>query len=162
MSYNTVGIIKNGVKEKMPVVVVENIDASGVAYDNSNSGLSATRVQGAIDEVNAKVDRGSVSVTADGVKTHSAMLDELYALIDKTKINIGSKVDFNDGEYFHLHVVGTAQITLFNCAIYLNNLVGGYMTLRPTNSKFESFYSGSNHNISTDTPTSGTKYVFYY
>ncbi len=60
-------------------------DAGDIAYDNSNSGLSATRVQGAIDEVNAKVDRGSVSVTADGVKTNGQLYAELYSQIDIAK-----------------------------------------------------------------------------
>ena len=55
--YDTIGIIKNGNKTKLPVIIVENIDADGIAYDNTSSGLSASDVQGAIDEVNGNVEQ---------------------------------------------------------------------------------------------------------
>lgn len=38
-------------------------------------------------------DRGSVSVTADGVKTRGQLLNELFSLIDPTKINVNSKLE---------------------------------------------------------------------
>ena len=62
--YDTIGIIKNGNKTKLPVIIVENIDADGVAYDNTSSGLSASDVQGAIDEVTT-VETYSFTPTAD-------------------------------------------------------------------------------------------------
>ena len=34
----------------------ETATASGIAYDNTSSGLSATKVQSAIDEINDKLD----------------------------------------------------------------------------------------------------------
>ncbi|MBQ1297298.1 MAG: hypothetical protein IIY21_24855 [Clostridiales bacterium] len=41
---------------------------------------------GAINEINAEVNKGSVSVTGDGVKTTSQLFNELFALIDRSKI----------------------------------------------------------------------------
>lgn len=61
--YDTIGIIKNGNKTKLPVIIVKNIDADGVAYDNTSSGLSASDVQGAIDEVNGKIQSPTIETT---------------------------------------------------------------------------------------------------
>jgi hypothetical protein len=41
-----------------------SFDAGGVNYDNSSSGLSATNVQAAVDEVNGKVDDNAEDITA--------------------------------------------------------------------------------------------------
>lgn len=58
------------------------VAAADVTYSNTTSGLAATNVQAAIDEVNGKITGSTtISVTADGVKTNSQMLDELYALV---------------------------------------------------------------------------------
>lgn len=64
-------------------------DANDVSYDNTGSGLTANDVQGAIDELKADIDNldaGFVQVTGDGVKTFNDLYNELYALIDFTKI----------------------------------------------------------------------------
>ena len=51
-----------------------------------------TNLVSAVNEVKASIPAagGSVSVTADGVKTFGALLDELNALIDATKISVHS------------------------------------------------------------------------
>lgn len=59
MSYNTVGIIKNGVKQKLPVVMV------------------APKVDGP----------DYAEVVADGVKTYATLFTELASLVDNTKVN---------------------------------------------------------------------------
>lgn len=74
---------------------VTSPDAEDVTYDNTSSGLSATNVQAAIDEL--ATSSGSVSVTADGVKTYSALFDELHALIDSAKISGRSFVELDSG-----------------------------------------------------------------
>ena len=51
-------------------------DASAVSYDNTTSGLPATDIQTAIDEVEARVDANDAKVSADGsVTTHSDVTD---------------------------------------------------------------------------------------
>lgn len=86
--------IKNGTKHDVCVKRPSLFPASATTYDNSQSGLSATRVQGAIDEVNAKANRalGELlgEVTADGVKTNSQLMDELFAQLDLTKLTRNS------------------------------------------------------------------------
>lgn len=78
----------------------EPIPASKISYDNTDSGLSATKVQGAIDELASTVggldtavdnletalnqkyvladSDVNIEVTADGVKSYSDLLDDLY------------------------------------------------------------------------------------
>ena len=83
--------------------------ASAVTYNNAGSGLTATNVQDAIDELAG----GSVSVTADGVKTYATLLAELYALVDVTKINHRSALWVGDSaiENGNFHVITTKTST---------------------------------------------------
>ena len=64
------------------------VTASDVSYDNTGSGLAASDVQDAIDEVVSMTygNGGSVTITGDGVMTYSQALDALYALVDQSKI----------------------------------------------------------------------------
>ena len=62
-----------------------SVTAAAVSYDNTGSGLTATNVQDAIDEL-AGSAAGSVSVTTDGTKTRNQMLDSLFALVDMSKV----------------------------------------------------------------------------
>lgn len=74
---------------------VNGKDAGDIAYDNSGSGLTATNVQDAIDELAQGSGSGTVSVTGDGVKTYAQLLNELYALIDASKISHKSYLEVN-------------------------------------------------------------------
>lgn len=58
----------------------EELTAADIAYDSNDS------IKEKIDDLDAKVDRGSVSVTADGAKTNSQLYSELHALIDYSKV----------------------------------------------------------------------------
>ncbi len=67
--------------------MVEPVKSEDVTYDNTDSGLTATNVQSAIDEVAGVLDGKSViknafvtiEKTGDGVKTVSAIMDEIAA-----------------------------------------------------------------------------------
>ena len=70
--------------------------ATAISYDNSGSGLTATNAQDAIDEIAAALpSSGSVSVTNDGTLTAGQMLNNLFALVDLTKINDRSVLKLN-------------------------------------------------------------------
>lgn len=73
--------------------------AENTSYDNTDSGLTADDVQGAIDEIQESIDdisRGQVQVIADGVKTYGGLLDDLISLVDFSKIRNTSVYIFND------------------------------------------------------------------
>ena len=100
-----------------------SFDADDVVYDNTGSGLTATNVQDAIDEVNAKIDTGSsVTVTADGVKTISQICDELYALIDRTKLKGTSVLKIvGSTQTFTLHLTSITSTRLTFVAEWLTS-----------------------------------------
>lgn len=78
--------------------------AENTSYDNTDSGLTATETQSAIDELAELVNRGSVTATADGVKTYAEVVASLYALADTTKITGNSYI--TDGNVnLHLALV---------------------------------------------------------
>lgn len=62
--------------------------ASGATFTENTNYTVVT--DGALNEVSN--DKGSVSVTADGVKTYGALLRELSALIDYTKVSHNTKL----------------------------------------------------------------------
>ena len=73
--------------------------AENTSYDNTDSGLTATDTQGAIDEIQESIEdisRGKIEVTADGVKTYGALLDDMTVLMDFSKIRSTSTYIFND------------------------------------------------------------------
>lgn len=83
---NAVGTANNA----MSLVNQTNIKIGTLANLNTTD---KTSIVNAINEVyGIATSSDSVSVTADGVKTYSQVLDELYALIDSTKIRVGSKL----------------------------------------------------------------------
>lgn len=161
-------------------------DAKDIDYDNTNSGLTAENAQVAIDELaeavddadteiatidgrvdtlEGKVDRGSVSVTADGVKTAGALLDELYALIDFSKVTLDVKLQL--GNYMCVSSRNSTNECRFvytgistNICIILN------LFLISTGSVFRkceiTSSSVSITNETNDVPDNGTVYTLYY
>ena len=88
--------------------------ASAVSYNNTVSGLNATNVQAAIDEVAANIGSETVVVHADGVKTLGALLDELYADIDRAKITRNTMIVLTrtsgDVEFYHIGDIRTSEL----------------------------------------------------
>lgn len=66
-------------------------NADDITFDNTGTDIISNKTGSAIKEVNAKFDRGSVSVTADGVKTFGVNLNALFALVDMTKVSETTK-----------------------------------------------------------------------
>ena len=65
---------------------VERLDADEIHYDKTTSGMSATNVQSAIDEVDAGLDGaiiglGTVSGKVESIETTLAGLTGFYALL---------------------------------------------------------------------------------
>lgn len=58
---------------------------------------TSKEVVGAINEIKSDLTKGSVSVTANGVKTFKTLLEELYALVDLTKVD--HKSVFSIGQF---------------------------------------------------------------
>ena len=65
-----------------------------------------TSIVNAVNEIKGEVNKGSVSVSADGVKTMGALLNELYALIDRTKLTHNStfRITVSEGNYRYARI----------------------------------------------------------
>lgn len=90
----------------------EELTAYDIAYDSNDS------IGEKIDDLDAEVNRGSVSVTADGVKTYGTLLNELQALVDYTKVT----------DYVYLKI-GTVVIHTTTVNTSGSTLVGGSVSL---------------------------------
>lgn len=82
-------------------------NADEITFDNTGTDLVSEEVESAIKEVNAKFDRGSVSVTGDGSKTYAQLLNELYALVDLSKISKSSVLQIQSSGGFNNAVLNT-------------------------------------------------------
>ena len=116
-------------------------NADEITFNNEDTDLVSEEVESAIKEVNAKFDRGSVSVTANGNKTYGTLFNELYALVDMTKINRHSVLEIYSGI-----IIGIEQITS-------NSIVFAVTTLNSTNNALTA--------IRVEIMASGSKFVTF-
>lgn len=143
------------------------VDASNVSYDNSGSGLIATNVQNAIDEIVSEITPSTVSVTASGSQTYSQVLDSLYALIDITKITKDTKLSILTGAniaYFDL-MARTSGFIFANSG--LGNPGGGYVPsiykimIKVSGSTYDG-YTGSYSDVSSVNAPAGSIFSIEY
>lgn len=101
---------------------------------------TATAADTKADEAKAAAIRGSVEVTADGVKTISALLDELYALIDSSKVSDYAKLVTVGVSRNRYNLISTATTGYFFSRPYSTaNAIGVY--------SFTVASNGSTHGI---------------
>lgn len=132
------------------------VAANAVSYDNTGSGLTATNVQDAIDELAPK---GSVTVTADGVKTYAQLISELYAAVDITKINLNSKI-LAGSNVLSLVIVasGVYKFALCNIASQLPSIT----TIGLHNSSYDIYANGAYASIANQVPAVGVTLELVY
>lgn len=125
---------------------------------------------GAINELAAIVEVGKVTVTADGVKTQSALLDELFALIDMAKITENAKLEKVAGANKYYYDVAIVSTDIMVSGIAIPTMTG-VMTLGGTIAASGSTFG---YVLMDGTPTvtitnesaivlsAGTKLIFHY
>ena len=102
----------------------------------------------------------SVSVTADGVKTYQQILNELYALLDTTKITYNSYLKY--GNYIYrltLSMSGLYQYTVATTAS--SNTFIQKLSVSAT-SGCERMSGTTYSNLTTNVPTNGATFTIYY
>lgn len=92
-------------------------NAKDIKFDNTGTTLNSTNTEDAIKEVNSNLAGQYVEVLADGSKTYKQLFDELWALIDKTKITRHSV----------LMAIGSTTTRLFETSSY--GISGLYATV---------------------------------
>lgn len=143
--------------------------AAGTSYNNSTSGLSATNVQDAIDELSVKGYTLLAEVTSDGTKTISQLLTELWAAVssDISKVHYGAKLLIDNDIHTVTEVTSTVIIATL-CHIGGSTTPYGYIddvrvSSTPLHRGMEIYASGSI--VVTDKSsivlTSGRKFKLY-
>ena len=115
------------------------------------------------DLANKEDKHNYVSVTANGIKNISTLLDELFALLDTTKITQLSTIETDRG---FGHINGRSSGYVSFVTTYFDSYVGfQYAYLRASSSKllrFRSSNSWTEEDISSEVPSSGVVFRVYY
>ena len=78
-------------------------DADDITFDNAGTDIVADKVGSAIKEVNAKFDREYVEVSADGTKTRAQLLNQLFTLVDFSKVRNESYMIFGTSTQYQVY-----------------------------------------------------------
>lgn len=137
--------------------------ANNAAETANNAQSTAVLAKNEADEALAAVNRGNVSVTADGVKTYGALLNEINTNMVASKIsnnavisinNILLRLDYNGNEKtFHTSRIHTSNVTFNEIRISANSTY------------YNAVVSASNvtvTEISSEVPASGLEITLYY
>lgn len=107
------------------------------------------------------INKGSINVTADGVKTYKTLLNELYALIDDTKLSSTTYIVFSssifrysrpfDGGYSFFLSYGNASLEIID-----------HFLVHPSNSLYTEYLNGNISSYQDGVAASGAKIELYY
>ena len=76
----------------------KSTDAAGTSYDNTNSKLTSTNVQGSIDEVNAKAEQNKTSISALEKKTDDTNVKVDAGQNHKLTGDDGTPINISNGD----------------------------------------------------------------
>lgn len=96
-------------------------NADEITFDNTGTDIVANKTGSAIKEVNAKFDKGRVSVTANGNKTNAAMFGELAALLDFSKLTENSVLRLTNTIYHVMNINVSTNVVLFTAHSITSN-----------------------------------------
>ena len=138
------------------------VKADAVSFDNTGTGFTATNVEDALKEIKP----GSVSVTADGIKTIAEVLNDLFALVDITKISANTKLMQTRGSTSYVYDIDLIQPTSIEFTYSEVESSGAYirsMRLRGSNSTMYFMAVGSPvTDLSTSISTLGDIFKIIY
>lgn len=106
----------------------------------------------------------SVSVTADGVKTYSALLDELYALVDFSKVSVNSKIRVIRNNAKMVYNAGFSSNATYNFIFLLSSNYGitVYRLIFQASSSQAIYFDNSAHDESSAVLANGEEIRLYY
>ena len=102
-----------------------------------------------------------ISITADGVKTIGALLNELFALIDGTKIKNTSKLIYGDTLVYNLSLLSDTeyQFTWFSMT---TSVTMRLISLKTSDSKYSTAVGTTVTDSSSNVPTANTTIEIIY
>lgn len=121
-----------------------------------NTNCEATNVTTEIAAINSELVKGEVSVTADGTKTYTQLLNELYALVDRSKLSGNSYFTGAYGIVARCNGIQTSYIGFNSTDVEQAALKSTSFGLKPSDSFVYSFNGTTVTNNSSSVVTSGT------
>ena len=117
-------------------------------------------------DINDVLDKGKVEVTADGTKTFTQLLNELYGMVDKTKLQGTSSLILKEGtstEVFAISRIESTSIS-FSYLARVSSVITFYaISLKSSNSYLgKTTISGTHTDYSGDTASNGIVITLYY
>lgn len=118
--------------------------------------------------VQDEIERGSVSVTADGVKTYQTLLSELFALISFSKVNNNttlvidkdiysiSKISSTNYRFGMVNSASASGVAIYSISLVSSSSSCHYTALDCTNN------GNTVTSLQTNVATSGIKITLYY
>ena len=168
-----IATVESGTTASRAYSVGELVYVSGTLYRVKTAIASgATFTVGTNVEVtnvsNALKDKGSVSVTADGVKTRAQILNEIASQIDFSKVTTDSKLRIDNSVYSCMNINVSASAVIFTVfAIISTNISHIQVSININNSYFRSVDISNPFNWtyvdgSNVVPTIGSTFTFTY
>lgn len=77
--------------------------ARDITFENEGTDLVSEQTNDAIKEVNAKFDREYIEVSADGTKTRAQLLNQLFTLVDFSKVRNESYMTFGTSTQYQVY-----------------------------------------------------------
>ena len=143
-----------------------NTKAENCIYDNTSSGFAATDVQSAIDKI---VTKDSVSVTADGVKTYSTLLIDLYQLIESSvnSNNIRDSFIMLDSRKYYFCRKESGELFYNTLRCTGASVQIEYMRIRSSDAQYGIWSTDTNGTLqrtdySINVPSAGTMITLYF
>lgn len=124
----------------------------------------AQTLTGAIDELYNDITGSSVSINADGVKTYSQLMDELFALVTFANVSRNSKLIFSTsaGDSFFDLTNKTGVLVYSNATSSDTDFYVTSLTLKSSGSTYYASARSSTLNQSTTVPAVGFQIILYY
>ena len=150
------------VYKKNPTAKVTAI-ASSVKTNAQNCMMSD-----GVTSVEDAINRGSVSVTADGVKNYTQLLNALFAITDKSKITNDSIFVFryndsnNTKAYFHITESSNNYLVYARLSASSSGTRATEFYLETSSSKYQISTGSTRSDSSTQVPTSGWSFEIFY
>lgn len=164
MTFLDAHLSDNSTDESTDIEIIKSLTKAQIeALGNNTDGIYV-----ASDETEAIVEPASadkVEVTADGVKSYGTLLNEMFALLDLTKIDEKSAITLqwssSGADTFYLAEKTNTNV-IFTCSYVSNNTSLTSLSLKSSNSTVKTSINGTVSDKSTDVPTSGYKITLYY
>lgn len=162
-----VGLLANlTTTDKTSIVnAINEVDANEGDLTNLTTSDKSSLVA-AINEINqgGNASVSSVSVTADGVKTYSQLLNDLYALVDLSDIKgFVNLADEHENNTLTLAAPIVSNIYVTSVAVTSSNYLAFAMDIKANSSIYRKYTGGGSvSDESATVPTSGKKLTLYY